>query len=510
MRVFNVNNWMSCALLIDSGADQNKKFNRNSNYLLKIHSNCNLDTNSRSEDSWMKMLNKLRNTLNKMNVLCLEPLTYSNKLNLAQVKKKEPIAPITNEIFDQIRDNTSEFWVETGKKITDVYGQIRKKTTNALTFDKNQNEAGVIPEKKIKRRAYRPKKVKNYLVKYRFNFANPISTFPVFLFYEQENSELITLKIAQSFNNYWYERYYNSIQNLSSNKVFHQDKDEHNLEYICTMDKDPHLKLAWIAEIFDKLEEQFSINILGVFLDPYFISRQDRKLVADHIVDKRSSLFIEDPTSLSDALIQHELLDSDKSKGFQFDFKITETNLDVVDQQSQSNENVSSSENSFISTDSDSMGSNSDSEKLPVLAEETDKNVINSVPIVSEDDSSSLEEKNLSQWNPEIREKINHLLLDYQKHLTKQYFFRSKTITMTKQSMTTVLLNKLNNSTLNEFTEHMNFTTTNILNEHRDSSFIQKLGFFFKNHSETKGAQLLNNIIKELKENHLEINILSV
>lgn len=530
MRVFNLNNWMSCALLIDSRSDRNKQSNQNPHYLLKIHSNCQVDANSISTDSWMKTLNKLNNTLNKMNVLCLESPTSQNQINLAQAKKKEHVAPITNEIIDLIRENTTDFFVETGKKITDVCGQMKKKAAEAFTQRTDETEA--ISEEKIKKKSFRLKKIKNYLVKYRFSFKDPISSFPIFLFYKQCKSELIIKKLSQSFNNDWYELHYNQIQNLSLNKTVFQDKDEGDIKIICGMDKDPHLKLTGIAKIFHKLEKQFSINILGIFIDPYFISKKGNKLIAEHIVDKRSSLFITD-SALLDVHNQQKFSNLDNDKDFQLESKINE-NPDLTNRQNQSSDNVSIMDSIFLSTDSNSMKSKTgDLEMLSVLEDEIDKNVVNdqtvSNTMVNEvklacDHQEQLgiltavqpmnnqfisRKDNATNWSSETKEKISNLLLEYQKHLAKQYFFRSSEIT--KQSITTVLLNKLQKSTAQEFSEHVfDISTTNILKKHRDSSFIQKLGYFFKRQSETKGTLLLNNIVNELNEDHLKTNILSV
>lgn len=114
-------------------------------------------------------------------------------------------------------------------------------------------------------------------------------------------------------------------------------------------------------------------------------------------------------------------------------------------------------------------------------------------------------------WNLTIKEEINTLLLMYQKHLTKKYFFRTyDNVTKSKLFVTDQLLKKLKENTYENFFNHVyGISTTNILSRHRDLYFIQTIGQFFKRHNQTKGALLLDNIFFRLNEKNRE-NTISV
>lgn len=121
-------------------------------------------------------------------------------------------------------------------------------------------------------------------------------------------------------------------------------------------------------------------------------------------------------------------------------------------------------------------------------------------------------ENKIYDWSPDAKKNITDLLLAYQKHLTKKYFFRSNDqITDNKKSITTALLAKLNTDTSKNFFDHVyGISTTNILNKHRDISIIQKIGQFFKHHNKTEGTLLLENIFSTLNENNTTRNTLSI
>lgn len=367
------------------------------------------------------------------------------------------------------------------------------------------------------------KKTKKCLLKYKFYIYNSYSSFPIFLFYQHETvSGSLTQELAKLLNNYWGKLDVNLIRNLSLSKADHKNEDQHSIIFSTEIDNDSHLKIIGvIADIINKIEKQFSVSILEMFLDPYFISKKNNKLIADNVVDERSSRIIE---LAIDDIGNQQLSDlSDKNTELRSPkIAINEQNSDKADLLSLSSEDsnivsINSASIETYSNDSETLSylENANNDALDYDAQfisnasitikpelEGGQKYVQSFSISVQPTYNCLNSKEASSsnWNPETRGKINNLLLSYTKHLSKKYFFRSKDqVTESKKYITTDLLNKLNSYTLENFYQHVfGISTTNILGKHRDTTIIQKIGQFFKRHNKTEGTLLLENIVSTL------------
>ncbi len=492
MRIFNIKKVVTCALLDNSRPDLSKQSDKQPHYALNIYPYC-------ENDSDLIPIDLLKNTLKNLNVLCLQKPPEQNQFNLAHTIKRKPFGGITKAALDQTKKKVKAGVI---KIIKPLIGNSKKR----IHFKKN----------------------KKYLRQYQFNTSNSDSSFPIFLFYQHEASELST-QVAQLLNNYWHKLDANLIKNLSLSKAVHQNQGQSKIS-ITEMDKDPHLKiLNVVIDIFNEIEKQLFVSILGIFLDPYFISKKDNKLIAEHVVDKRSSRIIE--LAIHDAGNQQESCSSKQDTELLLSkIEINENNIDADSQ------SLCSEESIIFSTDSDSMKSNSNvPEIVSFQEEEINKNLVKDAQFFSnanitnepvlessqknvQSTSVSVQptynclipkEQSSSNWNPKVKEKINYLLLSYKKHLSKKYFFRaSGYITENKKIIISDLLNKLNSySPENFYIDISRFSKSNILNQHRDTSFIQKIGQFFKRHNKTEGTFLLENIVSTLNENNTMITM---
>ncbi|MGC1854905.1 MAG: hypothetical protein WA659_05995 [Candidatus Aquirickettsiella sp.] len=444
MRIFNIKKVVTCALLDNSRPDLSKQSDKQPHYALNIYPYCENDSDSISIDS-------LKNTVKNLNVLCLQTPPEQNQFNLAHTIKRKPFGIMTKTVL-----------VQTKKKAKKIVNEIVKP---------------FIPYRNTKKKSY-SKKNKEYLRQYQFNTSNSDSSFPIFLFYQHKAaSEQLTQDLAKLLNNYWDKLDVNLIKNLSLSKADHKSEDQHDMIFNTEID-DPHLKiLDIIADILNEIEKQFSVSILGIFLDPYFISKKDNKLIADNVVDKRSSRIIE--------LAIHDTGNQQESCSSKQDTELLLSKIEINEHNNVSITNKSEFESSQKNVQSTS------------ISVQPTYNCL-----ITKEESSS-------NWNPEVKEKINNLLLSYTKHLSKKYFFRSNDqVTKSKKYITTDLLNKLNGYTPENFYNHVyGISTNDILNKHRDISIIQKIGQFFKRHNKTEGTLLLENIVSTLNENNTMITI---
>jgi hypothetical protein len=384
MRVFNIGDVVTCALSDNSRPDLSKQSKNQPHYALKVFENCENGKSSISIDL-------LKSTIKNLNVLCLQKSTGQNQVKLIPTVKTEPFGIITRTAL-----------AKTKKKVMTTAKQMVKP---------------YIPGNSKKARFKNPKK---YLLKYKFNISNSDSSFPIFLFYQLEESKQLTQDLVKLLNDYCRKLDANLIKNLSLSKTVCQNEDQ-----VKQIDKDPHLKiLDIVVDIFNEIE-QLSVSILGIFLDPYFISKRDNKLIAQHVVDKRCSQIVEIP--VGDTGGQQEFCSSTEDTELLLSsIETNEYNIGSAELQS-----LSSEGSVIISSDSDSMESNSNApeilsflkEKINLvddvqIAEEVDKpsNII--VPttnrqvseeIIASSQSNYIQvasaENRAEDWNPETKKK---------------------------------------------------------------------------------------------------------
>src|SRR5436190_1481986 len=258
-----------------------------------------------------------------------------------------------------------------------------------------------------------------------------------------------------------------------------------------------------------KMKKQ--VDICGIFTDPYFINEKDNpekgnQLIAENVVDQRYSQIAE---SFDAANNKKNSYSCDKDTELESSrFEVDVQSSSISDQESQS-----SDDSTILLTDSDSMGNDLDeSETLSLVSEIGKENELkltnkqrNEQGLINHQFASK-EENTLNNWNLKTKEKVKNLLLSYQKHLTKTFFFRaSNSIMNSKQSIVVDLLVRLD-STYQDFFDHVyGISTTNILNQHRDSAIIQKIGQFFKRHNKTTGTLLLEDILANLNNQNKKI-----
>lgn len=452
MRIFNINDILTCVIMDNSRLVTGKQAFK-AHYALYIYPYCKNNSERISKDL-------LEQTLKGLDVACLQASTDQNQLNLVLDVKYESFITKNKKIFIQLKKILRSF-------------------------------AG---SKKVETKSYATKNV-DYLVKYEFNVDNPSSIFPLFLLYKQKPYKLVTQEnLAKIANQSWYEVNNHLDENLALT-------DENNNKESCS------LEVA--ANILNEVKKQ--VDICGIFTDPYFINEKDNpekgnQLIAENVVDQRYSQIVESFDAANDKKNSYSCDKDTELESSRFEVDVQSSS--ISDQESQSND-----DSTILFTDSDSMASDLDeSETLSLVSEvglESEVKLKNQQLIeqaLINHQLTSKEENTLNNWNLETKEKIKNLLLSYQKHLTKTYFFRaSNSIMNSKQSIAVGLLNRLN-STYQDFSDHVyGISTTNILSQHRDSAIIQKIGQFFKHHNKTAGALLLEDILSNLNNQNKKI-----
>ncbi|TLY47129.1 MAG: hypothetical protein E6K54_07135 [Gammaproteobacteria bacterium] len=453
MRIFNINDILTCVIMDNSRPDIGKQASKQAHYALYIYPYCKNDS-----DPISKAL--LKKTLKGLDVACLEKSTDQNHFNLVRGIK----------------------YKSSGTKANKTLIKMKKLVESSTSYKKRKTK-------------WRSKKTADYLIKYQFNIATPSPISPLFLLYKQKTSGVVTQEsLAKIANQSWYEVNNHLDENLALT-------DENNNKESCS------LEVA--ADILNEVKKQ--VDICGIFTDPYFINEKDNpekgnQLIAENVVDQRYSQIAE---SFDAANNKKNSYSCDKDTELESSrFEVDVQSSSISDQESQS-----SDDSTILLTDSDSMGNDLDeSETLSLVSEIGKENELkltnkqrNEQGLINHQFASK-EENTLNNWNLKTKEKVKNLLLSYQKHLTKTFFFRaSNSIMNSKQSIVVDLLVRLD-STYQDFFDHVyGISTTNILNQHRDSAIIQKIGQFFKRHNKTTGTLLLEDILANLNNQNKKI-----
>ena len=361
---------------------------------------------------------------------------------------------------------------------------------------------------------FQVEKKKQYKVKKEFQSPNENIPLPLFLFYKKKKTKFIkALKaLTDILNPPFFE-----IIGLHKKKNLDLKKLEMSKEDIIKINSDYQIKVTAIAEkIFNEIEvSRPDIVITGIFADPYFIRKADGKLFLE---DTRPSDTL--PRRNSPSYETSLLNDSDSYKSMESEAESCDSNtLSNDSSKSDISASLELSPFEFIEDLPKNLSVTESASVIDVVGAvqlHAEVDMLNNtvgltvIPQAEEkiiasihtNQSSIPRQDKLDDWNAETKKNITTLLLAYQKHLTKKYFFRSNDhITNSKKYITADLLDKLNDSPENCYNHAYGISTANILNKHRDITIIQKIGKFFKRHNKTEGTLLLENIFSMLENN---------
>ncbi|WP_342220371.1 hypothetical protein [Rickettsiella endosymbiont of Miltochrista miniata] len=448
MRIFNLDTILSFALYPDG----NKKRNRNSQgYCLNINryskNGCDVtDTGT------------LKNHLKNMKVLCLGVLTTESK-NI------------------------------------------------------NQIELGSVK--------FRVKKTEQYKVKKEFQSPNEDIPLPFFLFYKKKKTKpIIALKALKALTDIL-KPFFSKIISLHQGKNLKLKKLAISKEDIMEINNEYQMEVTKITKnIFENIEISHSgVNIVGLFVDPYFIRKVEGILFLE---DTRPSDTL--PRQNISILQQHTCLEDDSNH------ELIESETESYDSSEAIVLNGGNISDISLSSESTQVGFN---DLFDVVSEETDKDLVGGIysdleecvqsidlttsrqdeeeiiaPVQSTPSPVAHIQAKPDDWNADAKNRINDLLVAYQKHLSQKFFFRNNEIQNVKLSITESLLEKLQYDTYKSFSDFFESNKgKKILETHRDLLVIQKIGQFFKCHNKTEGTLLLENIFFTLENNPLRNSV---
>ncbi len=355
-----------------------------------------------------------------------------------------------------------------------------------------------------------------HLIKKEFLTPDSNIPFPFFLFYKKPTDISSKLKLFSILKPFFRE-----IIQFHKEKILLLSKVEISKESILEINNDYKHKLKEIAKsVFKNMEiSRPEINIIGLFADPYFIQKVDDLLFFE---DTRPSDTL--PRQNISILQQHTCLEDDSNH------ELIESETESYDSSEAIVLNGSNISDISLSSESTQVGFN---DLFDDVSEETDKDLIDGIYLDLEECVQSIvlttsrqdEEEIIDlvqsthnpvahirdksdDWNADAKNRINDLLIAYQKHLSQKFFFRNNEIQNVKLSITESLLEKLQYDTYKSFSDFFEINKgKKILETHRDLLVIQKIGQFFKCHNKTEGTLLLENIFFTLENNPLRNSV---
>lgn len=368
---------------------------------------------------------------------------------------------------------------------------------------------------------FRIKKTDKYEIKREFLSPNKNTPLPLFLFYKKKKA-----KVTKALTDILRPFFFNMInlykgKNLEFKKIGISKKDSIEINYAYQN------KITKTAEIlFKKIEGSHpEVNIIGLFVDPYFIRKVDDTLFLEdtrpmdtfprqNIPLLKEQSFLEGdqelikPETDSNDLSASIFLSNTGKKNDIFE------SLDRVFTESveEKSKNLLVTAEDGIAkevVDAAQLDSGVDRHDTSVdLVTSRQEEIAASIPSISNPIATKSKSYN---WNSKAKKEITDLLVGYQKHLSQKFFFRNNTAKIEKLFITEDLLEKIKQDTYKNFSDCLeNINTKKILETHRDLPIIQKIGKFFKGHSKTEGTLLLENILSSLNENTIAINSMSV
>ncbi|MEN9917375.1 MAG: hypothetical protein RLY40_1314 [Pseudomonadota bacterium] len=328
---------------------------------------------------------------------------------------------------------------------------------------------------------------KKYKLKKEFQSPNECNPLPIILFYKKKKAKA-NLQLTDILNSFFLQ-----VITLFDQKNSRLKRYGLNKKAFINIENKYQNQVKQIAEnVFKKIEnDRQEVNIIGLFIDPYFIRKEYNELVlndtrpADTLPRKKKD--IQQLTFENNINQETAHLNTDCSTiNDLFDESLF---LDQLFFQPIQNEVENTSKPS----------------------EEMDKKEFNLTQLDSSDKTSDflnsntlvVQDPNAFTWNHKAKEKIKTLLEEYQKYLQKSYFFYDASITKCKLAMTNDLLNELKKPTCQAFFQLTHQADTkNILNKHRNFLFFSIFSYLFNQHKQTRGGVLLENICVNIKEDN--------
>lgn len=369
-------------------------------------------------------------------------------------------------------------------------GTIKKHLKNLKVLCLGVANKSDNPQNKLASVKLRIEEKKQYKLKKEFQTPNESNPLPFFLLYKKKKAKA-NISLTDMLNPFFL-RIISSFkqQNLNLKRYGSNKKALINIENTYRN------RVKQVAEnIFQEIKnERKDITIMGLFIDPYFISEKNNDLIlidtrpTDTLPRKRKHI-LQEPTVSESNLVE--------------DVVHLNINGSIINDPNSNDESLFLDQLFFEPIKNEIKNGS----KL----EETDENKFNTELDLSNETSNSVANDTLMvqkthafAWNSETKEKIKNLLGEYQKkHLHKSYFFYYPCITKSKQTLINELLNKLDDFSCQSFLSQIRqAATADILNQHRNFFYLPILSYLFNTHSKTKGALLLENIFVNLKEDY--------
>lgn len=348
------------------------------------------------------------------------------------------------------------------------------------------------PQNKLASIKLRVKEKKQYKLNKEFQSPNDSNPLPFILIYKKEEGKS-HLKLTDILN-----PIYLQVISLFEQKNLRLKKYGSNKKAFINIENKYQNQVKQLAEnIFRKIKsDRQEVNIIGLFIDPYFIRKEYNDLVlvdtrpADTLPRKRK--YIQQEPMICEHNINHEIVHLNTEGSISDDLNPNDESLFLdqlfFDPFENEIENISKIEELNKNT--------------PNNPELDSANRISSFISIA-NNTLRVHDSHPFVWDDETKENIKNLLEGYQKYLHKSYFFYKPSITKHKQAATKDLLNKLDAPCLQPFFWQIRQdVTAEILNKHRNFFRLPILSYLFNTNKKTRGGMLLENILSNLKEDN--------
>jgi hypothetical protein len=328
---------------------------------------------------------------------------------------------------------------------------------------------------------------KQYKLKKEFQSPNDTNLLPFILFYKKKKVKA-NLKLIDVLNPFFLQ-----VISLFEQKNLRLKKYGSNKKAFFNIENKYQNQVKQIAEnIFCKIEShRQELNIIGLFIDPYFIRKEFNDLV---LVDTRPVDTL--PRKRKDIQQEPTTCENNINQG------TVQLNTDGAIDEHKSHDEFLFLDQLFFEP------IETDVENTCKISEEIEKNKLDNLPLNSSDKTSNAITHNTLgiqytgsfAWNYQAKEKIKNLLKEYQKYLHKSCFFYNPFLTKHKQTTTSDLLNKLDSPSSQAFIYQIRRDdTANILNKHRNFFYFPIFSYIFKTNKKTRGGELLEKIFLNFK-----------